>query len=430
MSVPAYSHIVVVVEENHNYDEIIGNTAQAPFINSLAAGGAVLSNFDALTHPSQPNYYALYAGSTFGTTDDNAHSEPDPTIATILAAAGRTFTGYVDESNSDVNHNPWQSFPEGSSVQTDFGPGQTQTSFPALFPSGDYSSLPSVSFVIPGIDNDMHNGTIQQGDAWLETNLAAYAQWAVSNNSLLVVVWDENDDESGALPAEASNQVPAILYGANVVPGTYNASYNDYNLLSTMLGAFSLTGPNNAATASTIEVFAGRTISSPTTGPVVLSAADNPLVITSTGSVNSTGAGAMASMGRPAPRGRSGMTERSLPLAGLASCSMAAASSATACRAAPRRSSRGNVDGVEINCLRRAPAARIPRAAPPSTPLGYRTSDGTIRRRQPTRHPRHTSSSQGCSISIWRPALFRTRQALARLLGQHRSKHHWAIRSS
>ena len=73
MSVPAYSHIVVVVEENHNYDEIIGNTAQAPYINGLAAGGALLSNYDAVAHPSQPNYFALYAGSTFGTTDDNSH---------------------------------------------------------------------------------------------------------------------------------------------------------------------------------------------------------------------------------------------------------------------------------------------------------------------------------------------------------------------
>jgi hypothetical protein len=291
MSVPAYSHIVVVIEENHNYDEIIGNTAQAPFINSLAAGGAVLSNFDALTHPSQPNYYALYAGSTFGTTDDNAHSEPDPTIDTILTAAGRTFTGYVDESNSDNNHQPWLSFPEGGSVQTDFGPGQAQTSFPALFPSGDYSSLPSVSYVIPGINNDMHNGTIQGGDSWLEANLGAYAQWATTHNSLLVVVWDENDDESGVTPAETSNQIPAILYGANVVPGTYNVPYNDYNLLSTILGAFNLAGPNNAATAATIQVFAGETISTATTGPVVLSAADNPLVITSTGAVNSTGTG-------------------------------------------------------------------------------------------------------------------------------------------
>ena len=94
--VPAYSHIVVVVEENTNYDEIAGNTA-APYINSLMAGGDNLTNFNALTHPSQPNYFALYAGSTFGTTDDNSYSEPDPTLYTILKGAGLTFGGYVDE---------------------------------------------------------------------------------------------------------------------------------------------------------------------------------------------------------------------------------------------------------------------------------------------------------------------------------------------
>jgi len=92
-TVPGYSHIVVVVEENHNPNEIIGNAAEAPFINSLAAGGAFLANFEAITHPSQPNYFALYAGSTFGTTDDNIYSEPDPTLDTVLNAAGKRSQG-------------------------------------------------------------------------------------------------------------------------------------------------------------------------------------------------------------------------------------------------------------------------------------------------------------------------------------------------
>ena len=85
--VPVYKHIVVVFEENHNYDEIAGNP-QAPYINSLMASGANLTNFHAITHPSQPNYFALYAGSTFGTTDDNPHTEPDPTIYTVLKGDG------------------------------------------------------------------------------------------------------------------------------------------------------------------------------------------------------------------------------------------------------------------------------------------------------------------------------------------------------
>ncbi len=262
-SVPAYSHIVVVVMENQNYSEIAGNTAQAPYINSLMAGGANLTNMSSLGHPSQPNYFALYAGSTFGTTDDNQYSEPDPTIDTILQANGLTFQGYVDTTGggSDFNHDPWVSFPEGYSVQTDF------TSFPALFASGNYSSLPSVSFVIPSITNDMHSGTIQAANSWLQTNLGAYAQWAKANNSLLIVTWDGSDNSS----TQTTNQIPTLLYGANVIPGNYNTAYNLYSVTSTIMAAFNLTGPNNAATAPTIQVFgttvaAAPTISTPASG--------------------------------------------------------------------------------------------------------------------------------------------------------------------
>jgi hypothetical protein len=235
MTVPNYSHIVVVVMENHDYSQIIGDTVDAPYINLLAAGGALLSDYTAITHPSEPNYFALYAGSTFGVTDDNFHAEPDPTLATILQGAGKSFVGYVESSGSDMNHNPWEYFPEGTSVEQDF----------SNFPTSNFNALPTVSFVIPGVNDDMHNGTIAQGDAWLQQNLDAYAQWAKANNSLLVVTWDENSGTSG-------NQVPTILYGADVVPGVYSTPYNHYNLLGTILAAYGLTGPNNAASAVAI----------------------------------------------------------------------------------------------------------------------------------------------------------------------------------
>ncbi len=256
-AVPAYSHIVVVVMENHNFDEIIGNS-QAPYINSLASSGALLTNYDAVTHPSQPNYYALYAGSMFGITDDNPHSVSGPDIATILQGAGKTFTGYVEHPNTSPDHNPWESFPEGTSVEADF----------STFPTTNYAALPTVSFVIPNTTDDMHNGTIQQGDSWLQANMASYAQWAQANNSLLIVTWDENNDESGAT-VEPSNQVATILVGADVVTGTNRTAYNHYNTLSTILAASGLAAPANAAGAATINVFAtppGPTVTwSPTT---------------------------------------------------------------------------------------------------------------------------------------------------------------------
>ena len=178
----------------------------------------------------------------------------------------------MEHPNTSYDHNPWESFPEGFSVEKDFA------TFPA---SANFSTLSSVSFIAPNVDHDMHNGTVAQGDTWLQANLNSYAQWAKANNSLLMVVWDELGDTS------PNNQVAAILYGANVIPGTYNTAYNHYNTLSTILAAFNLTGPNNAATAATINVF-GRTISTAVGGPVVLGAADGIVSITSTGTITAT----------------------------------------------------------------------------------------------------------------------------------------------
>jgi len=227
---PAYDHIVVVVEENHSFSEIIGNP-QAPYINALASGGALLTNYHAVAHPSQPNYLALYAGSTFVVADSGIYNLPDPTLATVLQAGGKSFVGYV-EPGSPRRHNPWESFPEGFSVE------QSINAFPS-----DFSQLPDVSFIVPNLDDDMHDGTVAQADSWLKAHIDAYAQWAVAHHSSLMVVWDEDDSSAG-------NLIPAILYGANINPGSYSTSYNHYDILASLGGSFALTAPNNAANAA------------------------------------------------------------------------------------------------------------------------------------------------------------------------------------
>src|SRR5689334_12572955 len=126
---PAYDHIVVVVEENHSFNEIIGNP-QAPYINALARGSGLLTNYHAVTHPGEPNYFALYAGSTFGVGDDAACAEPDPALGSVLQGSGKSFIGYI-EPGSPRKHNPWESFPEGTSV------ARSITVFPT-----DFSQLP------------------------------------------------------------------------------------------------------------------------------------------------------------------------------------------------------------------------------------------------------------------------------------------------
>ncbi len=223
VTAPTYDHIVVVIDENKNYSDVIGNSA-APFINSLVASGTLFTSYSAVTHPSQPNYLALFSGSTQGVTDDGIHFFPTTgTLAGELLQAGYTFTGYA-ESSSTRSHDPWESFGESQNL------GQNFSQFPT-----DYNQLPTVSFVIPNLNDDMHDGTVAQGDQWLSANLSAYATWAQTHNSLLIVTFDESDSSS-------SNQIPTIIVGDGIPVGQSTQAINHYSLLHTIEGMYGLPG--------------------------------------------------------------------------------------------------------------------------------------------------------------------------------------------
>jgi hypothetical protein len=222
-STGTYDHILVVVEENHGYADIIGSSA-APYLNSLAAQGVSFTDFHGEAHPSQPNYLALFSGSTQGVTDDNSVFFPTtPTLAGELLHAGYSFTGYAEASKTGY-HDPWEQFGESQNLGKDF----------SQFPT-DFTQLPTVSFVVPNVNDDMHNGTVAQGDQWLSTNLSAYANWAMTHNSLLVVTWDEDDGSS-------SNLIPTIVVGAGIPAGQNSQTVNHYSLLHTIENAYGLPG--------------------------------------------------------------------------------------------------------------------------------------------------------------------------------------------
>ncbi|MEY9873123.1 phospholipase C [Streptacidiphilus sp. MAP12-33] len=248
-ALPTPSHIVVVMEENHAYDEIIGSSS-APYINSLANGGALMTQSFAVTHPSEPNYMALFAGSTFGLSSDKCPVNEGTTanLGSELLAAGDTFKGYSEGLPSTGSttctsgayarkHSPWVNF---SNV-----PGADSVPFTSFPSSSNYASLPSLSFVIPNLNDDMHDGTVAQGDTWLKNNLSAYATWAKANNSLLVVTWDEDDSTE-------SNQIATIFYGSDVLTGKYSEKINHYNVLSTLEGIYGLAKTGSAASATPI----------------------------------------------------------------------------------------------------------------------------------------------------------------------------------
>lgn len=209
-----YDHIVVVIMENHSFDQIF-QTKEAAYLKKLAKGGALFDNSYGVAHPSQPNYFALFSGSTQGVHDDGLHSFAAPNLAARLHAHGKTFAGYV-EAGSPRKHNPWESFVDAK------GFGKPLAAFPR-----DYAKLPSVSFVIPNLTNDMHDGTISQADVWLQSHLGGYANWSRANNSLLIVTFDEDD-------YSARNRIFTVLYGSGIEPGRYSEKIDHYTVLRTI----------------------------------------------------------------------------------------------------------------------------------------------------------------------------------------------------
>jgi hypothetical protein len=255
---PKFDHVVLVMEENHSFSSIIGSSA-APYINSLApAQGALFTNSFAIEHPSQPNYLDIFSGSNQGITSDSCpHTFSTNNLGNELRTAGLSYTSFSENlpsAGSTVctsgtyarKHNPSVNFSDlPTTTNLPF------TSFPTT--TAGFASLPTVSMVDPNLQDDMHDGTIQQGDTWLRTNMDAYAQWAKTHNSLLIVTWDE-DDSSG------SNQVPTLFVGANVTPGSFGEQINHFSVLRTIEDAYGLGHLGSSASATPItDVFAGGT---------------------------------------------------------------------------------------------------------------------------------------------------------------------------
>jgi acid phosphatase len=243
-SVP--DHVVIVIEENRSVSQIMGYPG-ASFLNQIAAGGALFTDFYALTHPSQPNYIHFFSGDSLGVLDNEVPAGVPfnvPNLASAISAAGRTFThysedlpftgfdgptfgAYASKHNAAVH---WQS-PSPGIYQLPLEANKPFSDFPA-----DFSRLPTISIVIPNLNNDMHDGTVEQGDAWLAQHIGPYAQWAMTHNSLLVITWDEDEFEQ-------RNRIPTILYGPMIRPGEYQSTYTLHNLLRTLCDLYGAVPP-------------------------------------------------------------------------------------------------------------------------------------------------------------------------------------------
>ena len=265
---PVYDHIVIVMEENKDYDEVM-LSGEAPYIETvLGAEGARLTKMFAEEHNSEGNYFWLFSGSNqnVGFIDeipDSVNNSDYPfrgkNLGQQLIEKGLSFKGYSEglpwtgstvdaESLYARKHVPWVSFgnlPNGSTAET-------SVNLPfSLFPS-DYTKLPTVAIVVPDLTNDMHDGgfpdDVRAGDKWLREKLDGYYQWAKSHNSLLIVTFDESEKHAndfgltdpGNPREDLRNRIPTILAGAHIKPGDYDTPVTHVNLLHTIEAMYGL----------------------------------------------------------------------------------------------------------------------------------------------------------------------------------------------
>jgi acid phosphatase len=272
---PIPDHVVFLVLENHSYDEILGNSA-APYLNALVSdpATALFTQSYAQTHPSQPNYLMLFSGSDHGVlTNDVPTNLPfnTPNLGAGLLQAGLTFAGYSEDLPSTGfagvssgyyarKHNPWVNWQGAEKNGIPYTLNLPLSAFP-----DSYDSLPTVSFVIPNQEHDMHKGTdpgrIHKADTWIRDHLDGYIQWAKSHNSLLVITFDEGKgnrktqferfyeffrggDDSDS---KKGNHILTIFVGEMVRHGIYDQKIDHYSVLCTVEEMYGLPCSGNSA---------------------------------------------------------------------------------------------------------------------------------------------------------------------------------------
>jgi hypothetical protein len=90
-------HVFMVYMENKGYSDIVGSP-NAPYLNGLIRDYGFASNYYALTHPSDPNYYPIIGGSDFGFNYNCPADCFDPALnlADNIELAHKTWAGYME----------------------------------------------------------------------------------------------------------------------------------------------------------------------------------------------------------------------------------------------------------------------------------------------------------------------------------------------
>ncbi len=241
-TIPAFRHVYLIVMENKAYGSIVGSSA-APYLNDLIARFGLAARYEAVAHPSEPNYLALFSGSTQGVTDDGVHDLAGRNLADQLEAHGRTwrvfaenvplgcFTGSVASGGPDGpgtyarKHEPAISF-------TDIARNPVRCRNITNLSHFDPAAA-DFELIVPNLCHDMHDCSVAVGDAFLRSFVPRITESAAFTDGVLFITWDEGTGGPGG------GHVATIVVSPRVAPGTVSRVPHDhYSLLRTIEDAF------------------------------------------------------------------------------------------------------------------------------------------------------------------------------------------------
>ena len=223
--------VFTIVMENHSRGDILGN-AQAPFINQLAAQNAVADGYhDSYIHPSEPNYLWMVSGENFGVLDDADpvahHLDSTSHVADQIEAAGLTWKTYqegmgapcglVSHDRYAAKHNPFVYFNDingwdGSAFQPSQRCNDHVVDYAQIDTDIANNTLPKYVFITPNLDHDMHDGTVAQGDTWLQEQVSKIIGTdAFNNGGVIFLLWDEGSN--------SADDPPFLAISPNAKPG-------------------------------------------------------------------------------------------------------------------------------------------------------------------------------------------------------------------
>lgn len=258
----------MVMEENHGYSSVVGNTDAWPNLNNLISDGALATNYYANFHPSLPNYFMLTTGQAVTHNDNSTQVWNVDNLARRMLAAKVSFKiyaegitrGYVGGNKGlyVIRHNPFAMLSDIADNPT--VANQCLWPFRQFAADAANNQLPDFSFIVPNIDDDAHTGTSQQADSWLQNNvvqpLSSYPSFQPGGNGILIVEFDESAFSD---LAHGGGHVAPVFWGPGAKSGytqTSSTLYQHQSMLRAIMDQLGLPNPPaQAASAPSMSEF-------------------------------------------------------------------------------------------------------------------------------------------------------------------------------